>query len=359
MRLLFFIPLLLLAACFSAGAQTDEPVDSTEVDPIICALTNPYPPTIQGRPLESFSEWIKEHLVYPEDAWRHEIEGRVLLRFTIFEDGHLGDVKVLRGAHPDLDAEAVRVVESAPQDWTPGYSRITGDPVPATYICPVVFTLPITYLEVEEKPTFQGGDVSDFSRWFAQHLTIPNGICSPISGRILTEFTIDSSGQINSVIILQGLQGIMDKEALRVIRESPSWEPGRINGNPVPVRVQFPVYIDFSEPNHSKDFPIEYFMADVRPSFEGGASNDFLKWIVQNLVYPESVESQPISRILISFVIDIEGKVSEIYVDSGNTDLNQAVMELLQSSPRWEPGQKNGKVIAVHYTLPLHIDRRL
>lgn len=188
--------------------------------------------------------------------------------------------------------------------------------------------------------------------------TIPDGICSPISGRILTEFTIDSSGQINSVIILQGLQGKMDKEALRVIQESPSWEPGRINGEPIPVRVQFPVLIDFSEPNTSFDVPVEPFRADVKPSFERGDANGFLKWIAHNLVYPESAKNPPISRILIRFVIDIDGNVTDIYVNSGNEDLNQAVWELLQSSPKWEPGQKDGNAVPVRYTMPLHIDLR-
>lgn len=50
----------------------------------------------------------------------------------------MGDVKVLRGCHPDLDAEAIRVVSSSPA-WTPGY--VKGQPVKVTYTFPVVFAL--------------------------------------------------------------------------------------------------------------------------------------------------------------------------------------------------------------------------
>ena len=48
------------------------------------------------------------------------------------------DVKVLRGVHPDLDAEALRVVSSSP-DWTPGY--VKGEPVKVSYTFPVIFQL--------------------------------------------------------------------------------------------------------------------------------------------------------------------------------------------------------------------------
>lgn len=45
-------------------------------------------------------------------------------------------IHVLRGIHPDLDAEVVRVFSSSP-DWTPGY--VKGEPVKVTYMFPVVF----------------------------------------------------------------------------------------------------------------------------------------------------------------------------------------------------------------------------
>ena len=47
-------------------------------------------------------------------------------------------MKVLRGVHPSLDAEAVRVVSSSP-DWTPGQQK--DQPVKVTYQFPVIFQL--------------------------------------------------------------------------------------------------------------------------------------------------------------------------------------------------------------------------
>ena len=59
-----------------------------------------------------------------------------MAQFVVGSDGKVGDVKILRGVHPDLDAEVVRVISSSP-DWTPGY--VKGEPVKVTYTFPVVF----------------------------------------------------------------------------------------------------------------------------------------------------------------------------------------------------------------------------
>ena len=93
-------------------------------------------PTFQGGNAGEFAKWVNENLQYPQSAKDAEIQGRVVAQFVVGTDGKVGDVKVLRGVHPDLDAEVVRVISSSP-DWTPGY--VKGEPVKVTYTFPVVF----------------------------------------------------------------------------------------------------------------------------------------------------------------------------------------------------------------------------
>jgi TonB family protein len=95
-------------------------------------------PTFNGGDAGEFSRWVNGNLKYPKAAFEAGIQGRVVLQFTIGKDGKLSDVKVLRSANPDLDAEAVRVISSSP-DWTPGY--VKGEPVKVTYTFPVIFQL--------------------------------------------------------------------------------------------------------------------------------------------------------------------------------------------------------------------------
>lgn len=93
-------------------------------------------PSFQGGDANQFSNWVNQHLVYPEAARENGIFGRVTLQFTIAKDGSVTNVKVLRGIHPTLDNEAVRVVSASPK-WTPGKQR--GRVVPVTYTFPVIF----------------------------------------------------------------------------------------------------------------------------------------------------------------------------------------------------------------------------
>ena len=96
-------------------------------------------PSFNGGNAADFSKWVNERLVYPKEAKDKKIEGRLVLSFVITEKGKMTDVRVLRGADPLLDAEAVRVVSSSPA-WVPGKNK-DGEYVPVTYTFPVLFKL--------------------------------------------------------------------------------------------------------------------------------------------------------------------------------------------------------------------------
>lgn len=95
-------------------------------------------PSFNGGDANEFSKWVNSQLVYPEDAKKNGIQGRITLQFKIEADGRVTNVKVLRGVYPSLDAEAVRVVSSSPK-WKPGRQRDKA--VAVTYTFPVIFQL--------------------------------------------------------------------------------------------------------------------------------------------------------------------------------------------------------------------------
>ena len=96
-------------------------------------------PSFNGGDANEFSKWVNVQLNYPESAKQAGIQGRIVLQFTVGADGVVRDVKVLRGVHEILDAEALRVLSSSPK-WEPGYDA-DGNPVPVTYSYPVIFQL--------------------------------------------------------------------------------------------------------------------------------------------------------------------------------------------------------------------------
>ena len=96
-------------------------------------------PTFNGKPAdEGFRDYVAANTVYPPVAAENGISGRVLVEFTIDQQGNLVDAKVVRSQDPLLDTEALRVIRSSPK-WTPGRQR--GKTVKVKYTFPVRFRL--------------------------------------------------------------------------------------------------------------------------------------------------------------------------------------------------------------------------
>ena len=87
---------------------------------------------------EALLGFINKNLNYPPEARKDSIQGRVILRFIVTAEGNTEDISVLKGVHPLLDAEAVRVAGML-TGWKPG--RQGGKPVHVWYMAPVNFVL--------------------------------------------------------------------------------------------------------------------------------------------------------------------------------------------------------------------------
>ena len=96
-------------------------------------------PIFNGKDADKgFREFVNNNIIYPPDALKDGIEGKVFIQFSINQQGEVVDAEVLRGVHPLLNAEALRVINSSPK-WTPAMQR--GKPVKVTYSFPVEFNL--------------------------------------------------------------------------------------------------------------------------------------------------------------------------------------------------------------------------
>ncbi|MBN1187761.1 MAG: energy transducer TonB [Bacteroidales bacterium] len=96
-------------------------------------------PLFNGKKAEvGFREYIAQNLDYPDIAAENGISGKVLVRFAVDKNGNVVDVVLLRGVHPALDKEALRVVRSSPK-WTPGKQR--GRAVKVQFVFPISFVL--------------------------------------------------------------------------------------------------------------------------------------------------------------------------------------------------------------------------
>jgi periplasmic protein TonB len=83
-------------------------------------------------------KFIAEHTTYPDVAKENNIQGKVIVRFCVTAKGGVSQVSILKGVDPELDAEAIRVVNTLPA-FKPG--KQGGKPVPVWYMVPITFTL--------------------------------------------------------------------------------------------------------------------------------------------------------------------------------------------------------------------------
>ena len=101
---------------------------------------------------------------------------------------------------------------------------------------------PVKYSLLEAKPRFQDGDAGQFSHWVNENLKYPKeAIKDSLQGRVTLQFTIEKDGSVTDVRVLRGCAPVLDEEAIRVVSQSPKWNPGYSNGEPVRVVYNFPV----------------------------------------------------------------------------------------------------------------------
>ena len=88
---------------------------------------------------DSLQSFLRTNLSYPEKAKTDKVSGKVYVSFNVSETGKIIDAKVISGVSPELDNEALRVVNAMPT-WKPGTA--SGKPVKVQYILPIDFVVP-------------------------------------------------------------------------------------------------------------------------------------------------------------------------------------------------------------------------
>jgi len=337
-------------------------------------------PKFQGGDVTRFRKYLAMNLSYPKEARDKNISGKVYVQFIVTEQGKVNKVQVIRGVDPLLDKEALRVVLSSP-DWEPGIKD--GKKVNVAFTFPVSFVLdeekgqpkpeipsvdpnnPDVYFLVEEMPTFQDGDAGDFRKYIADNLKYPKeALEKGISGKVFVQFLVNKEGEIEDVKVVRGVDPLLDKEAVRVVSNSPSWKPGKQDGETVKVAYTFPIVFTLAEKKKetqkTNDPEVEgevFFVVEEMPKFQG--SDDITKFknhIAENLKYPQEAKKNKIEgRVFVQFIINEDGKLGNVKIVRGVNPLldKEAFRVLSNSDPDWEPGKQRGKKVNVAYTIPI------
>ena len=128
---------------YAQDALTQKQIMRKNYEEVICPPTNDsvlfpdkyamYPNGVKG-----IEKHIIKKLIYPLNALKNRIQGKVSLGFIVEKDGNISSIEVLESVDTDLDAEAIRVLKEM-KKWVPGQKD--GKPVRVAYVLPINFSL--------------------------------------------------------------------------------------------------------------------------------------------------------------------------------------------------------------------------
>ncbi len=98
------------------------------------------------------------------------------------------------------------------------------------------------FMNAETMPSFNGGDINTFRTWVQSNLKFPQiALENGISGKVILEFVVEKDGKLTGIAVLRTPDKSLSEEAIRVLKSSPKWSPGKQRNNPVRVKYTLPV----------------------------------------------------------------------------------------------------------------------
>lgn len=120
------------------------------------------------------------------------------------------------------------------------------DDIPVELPEPEPEDLDIPFFVSETMPSFPGG-MDAFYEYLSTELKYPyRAKKDDVEGKVFLSFIIDKDGSVSEVVVLKGIGSGCDEEAVRVLKNSPKWNPGKQRGQPVRVRQALSIKFEFN-----------------------------------------------------------------------------------------------------------------
>lgn len=257
---------------------------------------------------EAYRSWFYSHAYYPEEALEKGEQGTAIVRVGVGTDGKVFDARTVRSSRSDaLDEAAEELFRYTDMTWNP--AQKDGKPVDSYLFIPMGFTI----TESKELSEDYGGiSPEQFDKY------------SGLGRQLVTEIVIvdDEGNEIdddNTAHI-----GVIDSSDEDMITKA---EPASI----------------YSE-----------YEVDIPASFPGGL-RALSKWLSTHLRYPEdAMEYGAQGKVLVEFVIDEEGAISDVFTAEGVwPSLDAEAERVVKIMPRWDPATINGKKVKCSFMLPV------
>lgn len=214
--------------------------------------------------IEKFYDFFNKE--YAAQNKTEKFRGEISILFVIEEDGSLSNFNIVKNTPKDIGEKAIKVLKKAP-NWIPG--KLNGRIVRSSYTLPITIkketkdyhsmvvgeiapvdagknsgNIPIDYeglfnkFSLDEMPNPEGG-ISKFYSFINANYIIPKNINR--SGKIYLTFVVEKDGTLSTFKILRDAGTGTGEEAVRILKMSPKWIPGKINNRVVRSNMALPI----------------------------------------------------------------------------------------------------------------------
>jgi TonB family protein len=212
---------------------------------------------------------------------------------------------------------------------------------------------PLPKLAPEDFPTFQNQKASAFNDWVANQVKYPTEASTKqLEGWVTVNFTVELDGSLSNIVPVGQTDPILNEAVVRVIKNSPKWDPPKNPEVDSPFSTSFTV--GFKLPDQVVKTP-PYVVVEEMPQYPGGEM-EILKFIAMNMQYPEAAKAERIEgRVIVRFIVNTEGNTEGISVLKGVHPLLDAeAVKVVSMLSGWKPGMQGGVPVNVWYMVPIN-----
>lgn len=268
---------------------------------------------------QDWATFLYKNMRYPREAVDYNIEGRVIVQFVVEKTGKLTEVEVIKGVHPSLDAEAVRLVQSMPK-WEAG--RCLGSKVRVRTTMPVEFN--VSGWKMAHEIANHEDTIYD-KRFFGStcHITYFGDVVIRCPYRVST---------FNERIFFR--DEIVSKEKYVIPKELSEYTYGRNHGAEIPRHLM-----------NKAEFP--------------DGNKALCEYLYTHIKYPSvAVDNGAYGRVNVRFTINKDGMVVDPKVMSCvDPSLCKAALRVITAMPKWKPATYKGSTLRTFCSIDIVFER--
>ncbi|MBK0401458.1 energy transducer TonB [Adhaeribacter sp. BT258] len=222
-----------------------------------------------------------------------------------------------------------------------------------------------------EQPAQPGGGIEAFSEYISRNLTYPTvSLKQKTQGTVEVTFIVEKNGTISNINIEKGLDQACNEESLRLVRNSPKWQPAKHGGKHVRQRISMPLIFRIPDttataattknsgagnlPEYNENLELKAVTPE-QPARPVNGTDAFFAYIRENQKYTAKARRNQIQgKVMVEFMVEKDGRITNLKIlkPLGN-GLDEEAIRLIENGPMWLPALFQGQPIRQKMILPV------